>query len=401
MRVVIAPDSFGSSLASAEAAGAIAEGWARGAPHDVLQLVPLSDGGPGLVDALAATLTRAGAGSSDPPAGMPLGRVHATVTSDPLGRRVPGAVLLVEDGDRRTAWVEASQATGLHLLGPEERDPTRTTTFGVGALLDAALELEPHCVVLGLGGSGTNDAGAGLLAALGVGARSRLGMGGLALAATTPADLEGLAAVSERLGGVELVGAYDDDGPLLGLRGTSAVHAVTKGADEEQAQALEGSLGHLASVVARAHPPRRDLLSDSAMRPERVAGTAAGGGLGYAILLLGGRLASGAALAVEATRLDQRLACADLVVTGEDHLDWQSLRGSVVSEVAGSAARHGIAAVVLAGQVLVGRREAMAAGFSGVYAVADRVGEVPAALADPAGTLSARAARVARTWSPA
>src|SRR5690606_17056371 len=185
----------------------------------------------------------------------------AVVVADPLGRPVPATVLAVGD----TAYVESAQAAGLHLLAPEERDPTRTSTFGVGELVAAALDLGARRVVVGLGGSGTNDAGAGLLAALGVGTRQRLGIGGLALGAVTVDDLMGIDEARDRFRSVDLVIASDVESPLLGLKGASAVFAGQKGASEGQAQALEGALGHFASVVARVRPPATDLLTRTAI----------------------------------------------------------------------------------------------------------------------------------------
>lgn len=386
MHVLIAPDCYTGSLSAGQAAAAIAQGWTQSAPHDALSLVPLSDGGPGFVDVLAASLR---------------GQVHATVTTDPLGREVPATILLVDDGARRTAYVESAQAAGLHLLAGDERNPTVTSTVGVGRLLLEALEAGATRVVVGLGGSGTNDAGAGLLSALGVGTVQRLGRGGLALGATTPADVAGLDEARARLRGIDLVIATDVDSPLLGLKGASAVFAPQKGASEEDAQRLENALGHFASVVARVRPPARDLLTGVAIRPEREPGAGAAGGLGYALHLLGGRRVSGVEAVLEAVGFTTMLATADLVVTGEGCFDWQSLRGKVVVGVAEAASHVGVPAIAIPGQSVVGRREAMSVGLSGVYAVAERPDQIAQALLDPVGTLAARAARVARTWSPA
>jgi glycerate 2-kinase len=386
VHVVIAPDSYAGSLTAAQAADAIAEGWARTAPHDVLSRVPLSDGGPGLVDVLAANLR-----GSD---------VRAVVTTDPLDREVPAALLVVDDESGRTAYVESAQAAGLHLLAPQERDPTSTTTFGVGTLLLAALDAGARRVVIGLGGSGTNDAGAGLLAALGVGPRERLGRGGLALAEVTEDDVQGLDAARARLLGVDVVIASDVDSPLLGLKGASAVFGPQKGASEQDAQRLENALGHFASIVSRVRAPAKDLLTGTLIRPERQPGAGAAGGLGYALHLLGARQVPGVGAVLEAVGFGHVVATADLVVTGEGRFDWQSLRGGVVVGVAEAAGRIGVPAVAIPGQSLVGRRDAMSAGLSGVYAVAERPHQVADTLADPVGTLSARAARVARTWSP-
>lgn len=385
VHVILAPDGYTGSLTAQQAAAAMAEGWARTAPHDTLTLVPLSDGGPGFVDVLAANLE---------------GEMQAVVATDPLGREVPATLLLVDGAAGRTAYVESAQAAGLHLLAPDERDPTRTTSYGVGTLVLAALDAGARRVVVGLGGSGTNDAGAGLLAALEVGSAARLARGGLALEVTTVDDVAGLDAARKRLSGVDLVIASDVDSPLLGLKGASAVFAPQKGASDEDAQRLENALGHFAGIVSRVRPPARDLLTGNLLRPEREPGAGAAGGLGYALHLLGARRVSGVEAVLDAVGFGDLLADADLVVTGEGCFDWQSLQGKVVVGVAESAARVGVPAIAIPGQSLVGRRESMAAGLAAVYAVADRPDQVAASLADPVGQLAARAARVARTWSP-
>jgi len=381
VHVLIAPDCFTGTLTAEQAASAIAEGWTRAAPADTLDVMPLSDGGPGFVDVLAANLD---------------GQLHAVTVSDPLGRPVPATVLMVGS----VAYVESAQAAGLHLLGPDERHPTVTTTYGVGELLQAALDLGARRVVIGLGGSGTNDAGAGLLAALGVGRRERLGHGGLALAGVTADDIADLPAARGRLRGVELVIASDVDSPLLGLKGASAVFAEQKGATKHEAQELEGALSSFASVVSRAHPPAKDLLTGTPIRPEREPGAGAAGGLGYALHLLGARRVSGATAVLDAVGFDERAARADIVVTGEGLLDWQSLHGKVVVTLAEAAERHGVPVVVIPGQSVLGRRELLSAGIAGVYPVVERPAQLDAALGDPAGTLAARTVRVARTWSP-
>ena len=386
MRVLIAPDSFGSTLGPVQAATAMAHGWAEGAPHDEIELMPLSDGGPGFLDVLARALG---------------GLTVATTVSDPLGREVPAAVLLAEREGRRTAYVEASQASGLHLLGADERDPGLTSTWGVGQLLEVAVEQGATKVVVGVGGSATNDAGAGMLAALGAGPASVLARGGLALSNASDGDLPGLGDVVARLSGVELVLATDDDTPLLGLQGTSAVESPRKGASPELAQALEGALGHFTDLVGRSLPsPPVELLSGMPRRLDREAGAGAAGGLGYGLLALGARRVGAVAEVLRECGFGIAAARSELVVTGAGRVDWSTLRGSVVSGVAAATLETGRPTVLVAGQCLVGRRETMALGLAGTYAVADSRAEVEAMVADPVTTLAARTARVARTWSP-
>ena len=213
-------------------------------------------------------------------------------------------------------------------------------------------------------------------------------------------DLAGLAAARERFAGVELVAATDVGSPLLGLQGASAVFSEQKGATPEQAQVLEGALGHFTDVVRRVMPAGSDLLTGRERRLDREPGAGAAGGVGYALLLLGGRRVSGVETVLAAVGLDRLVAASDLVITGEGCLDWQSLQGKVVAGVAELAAAHATPAVALAGQVLIGRREAMAMGLAGSYAVADKHADLAPVMADPVGTLAERAERVAATWSP-
>uniref|UniRef100_UPI0028E64149 glycerate kinase family protein n=1 Tax=uncultured Cellulomonas sp. TaxID=189682 RepID=UPI0028E64149 len=249
VRVLIAPDSFGSSLTAAEAADVIAGAWRATAPHDEVTTCPLSDGGPGFVATLHASL------------GGQL--VPVTVTS-PVGALTPAVVLVVGT----TAYVESAQAVGLPLVPEELRDPTRTTSRGVGELLAAALGTGVRRVVVGLGGSATNDGGAGALVALAralglPGPTDALGAGGGTLVDLTVDDLAGLRELRDRLREVELVVATDVDVPLLGLHGASAGFAPQKGATPQQAQDLERALGHFAHLATAAlgDALRLDLLA--------------------------------------------------------------------------------------------------------------------------------------------
>jgi glycerate kinase len=385
VHVVIAPDCFTGTLTATQAAEAIAAGWSRAAPHCVLTQVPLSDGGPGFLDVLAHGLT---------------GEMLAVTVSDPLGREVPASVLVVDDGGERTAYVESAQAAGLHLLAASERDPGVTTSYGVGQLLLAARAAGARRIVVGLGGSGTNDGGAGMLAALGVGSRDELGRGGLALADLGPDALDVLDGVAADWSEIDLVAATDVDNPLLGVHGASAVFGPQKGASPELAQDLENALGRFADRVWSHLPRRTDLLSGRPVRLDKEPGAGAAGGLGYGLLVLGGRRESGVDLVLDALDFADLVAAADLLVTGEGSFDWQSLRGKVVSGVARAGLAAATPALVIAGRVAVGRREAMAAGLSGTYAVVSRPDDEEAAFADPVGTLTDRAARVAATWAP-
>ncbi|GAB1645916.1 glycerate kinase [Krasilnikovia sp. MM14-A1259] len=369
MRVLICPDKFAGTLPATGVASALAEGWAAAAPGDDLVQRPLSDGGPGFVEVLAQAL--------------PARRVPVR-TVDPLGRPVPGEVLLAG----ATAYVESAQACGLHLLTGAERDPNVTTSYGLGLLLAGAVEAGATEVVVGLGGSAVNDGGAGMLAALGAApvdaAGYALPYGGAALTAAA-----GLAAAPQ-LRQVALVAATDVDNPLTGLYGASSVYGPQKGASRADVLRLDAALEHFAGVLERAFG-----TSGLAGRP----GAGAAGGVGAALLALGARTVSGVALVTELIGLGAELDAADLVITGEGAFDHQSLRGKVCAGLAGAARDRGLPCVVVAGRVETGHREAANAGVSELHSLVEHFGDERTALAEPARGLCEIGARLARQWS--
>jgi glycerate 2-kinase len=360
MRVLVAPDKFAGTLTAVEAAEAIANGWARHAPADELDLAPMSDGGPGFVDVLHAALG---------------GDLLAVTVRGPLGDPVPAAVLSIG----ATAYVESAQACGLHLTGGDGAE--RATTYGVGELLLAALGTGASTVVVGLGGSGTNDGGAGLLAALGATSPHPLDAGAVGLEGIGEVDL---VAARAALDGVRLLAASDVESPLTGLFGATKTFGPQKGIPEERLPVVDGWLEQWASVV------------DRRLALEKGAGAA--GGLGFALLALGATREPGIELVVEAVGLRERARAADLVLTGEGAFDFSSRSGKVPYGVAAVAEASLRPCVALAGQVLVGSREMRALGVESAYALVDLVGR-ERAFADPAGALSEMAERVARTWS--
>lgn len=364
MRVLIAPDAFTGTLSAVEAARAIADGWATRAPADTLDLAPMADGGPGFVGVLHAALG---------------GALHAVTVRGPVGDPVPATLLLVERGGARTAYVESAQACGLSLVG--DADPEAVSSAGVGDLVVAAWEAGATEIVVGLGGSGTTDGGAGMLAALGATADVPLDRGVAGLRGVSAVDLE---PARRRLSGARLVGAVDLDIPLTGLFGTVKTSGEERGLPAERLPAVDGVLEEWA------------LATDRARSLEKGAGAA--GGLGFAVALLDGERTPGLDLVAGAVRLAERARQADLVLTGEGAFDFSSRSGKVpygVAEVAAAALRP---CVALAGQVLVGAREMRTLGIESAYSVVDLVGE-DQAFADPAGSLSRLAERVARTWS--
>ncbi len=364
MRVLIAPDKFAGTLTAVQAAEAIAEGWRRRAPDDELELAPMADGGPGFCDVLHASLG---------------GDLLAVEVSGPYGERLPATVLVVGD----TAYVESAQACGLHLTPEAERDPERATTRGVGELVLAAVDAGVRRVVIGLGGSATNDGGSGLLASLGATAfpSGSLGRGPEALATLGSVDLEPARAA---VAGVDLIAATDVDNPLLGLIGATNVYGPQKGVAEDRKQAVDAALERLASAT-----DKKTALSK---------GAGAAGGLGFALLLLGARREPGIALVADAVGLTEKARRVDLVITGEGAFDFSSRSGKVPYGVAAVAAEALQPCIALAGQVLIGSREMRAVGIESAYSMVDLVGE-EASFADPAGSLARLVERTARTWS--
>jgi glycerate kinase len=366
VRVLICPDKFAGTLSATAAADAIALGWS--APDQLIRR-PLSDGGPGFVDVLAGSLA---------------GRRIPVATVDPLGRPADGEVLLVG----AVAYVESAQACGLHLLKAEERDPNITTSYGLGLLIAAAVESGATEVVVGLGGSAVNDAGAGMLAALGAPPVDEAGYplpyGGAYLSAAVA--LGGAA----RLRQVQLTAATDVDNPLTGLQGASAVYGPQKGATREDVFRLDAALEQFAVVLAGAFG-----VEDLRQRP----GGGAAGGIGAALIALGGRVVSGIGLVSTLIGLEKELDAADLVITGEGSFDHQSLRGKVVAGIANGARDRGLPCIVLCGRNETGYREAASAGVTETHSLTDHFGSAEIAMSEPARGLRELAGRLASQWS--
>ncbi len=365
MRVVVAPDSFGGTLSAADAAAAFADGWHEVAPDDELVLTPVSDGGPGMLDALAVI-----AGS----------RLVGVAAQGPTGLVRTREFLVAGE----TAYVESAGACGLAELQELGGDVRTATTYGVGQLVAAAAATGGvTTVVVGLGGSGTNDGGAGLWAALGAQPAAHLRGGGIALGELAPVT-------PPAAPGVELIVATDVDNPLLGLYGASAVYGPQKGADTAAVMALDAALERWADLVEAAVGMR-------GLRDQPGAGAA--GGLGFGLLALGARRCSGADVVMAAVGLAAAVDCADLVVTGEGRFDATSLRGKVVSGVAQRAQQAGVPCVVAAGQAQIGSRDAAAHGIDEVWSVAEELGSAEAAVAAGAAGVRRLGASIARAWT--
>jgi glycerate kinase len=356
MRVLIAPDKYAGTLTASQAAAAIAEGWRRTAPRDELSLAPMADGGPGFLELLHEVLD---------------GDLHEVEVRGPHGEPVTAQVLV----DGETAYVESAQAAGLHLTGGKGAE--QASSYGVGQLLLAAREAGASTVVVGLGGSGTNDGGAGLLAALGATADRPLDAG--------VAGLEGITEVTlPEPPGLEIVIASDVDNPLTGLFGAIKVYGEQKGLAEETMPRWDGALQDLAAATSRKTATEK--------------GAGAAGGIGFALLLLGATRRPGFDVVADLLGLPELAARTDLVITGEGSFDPQSAAGKVPAGVARLAEQALRPCIVLAGKVSMSGREMRTLGIDAAYSLVDSVGEEQA-LGQAYDSLVQVAARVARTWS--
>ena len=324
MRVLVAPQEFKESLTADEAAAAIARGLAAARPEWTVDELPLSDGGPGFLAALARATG---------------GRTRVAATHDALGRARTAHVLDI--AETNTCAIETAMANGLALIDPAERDALRASTEGVGELVAAALDGGPRRIVVGVGGSATSDGGSGMARALGArfrdGAGRDLQPGAAALAELARIDW----APPESLAGVDVLIASDVTNPLVGPWGAAAVFGPQKGASPEDAEVIEAALQRYAAVVERS----------LGVWVADLPGAGAAGGLAAGLVaFLGGRIMSGFDVVAEAVGLEGRLRNADLVVTGEGRFDGQSAQGKTVGRMRRLAAEVEVPCVVFAGQ---------------------------------------------------
>uniref|UniRef100_A4XS88 Glycerate kinase n=1 Tax=Ectopseudomonas mendocina (strain ymp) TaxID=399739 RepID=A4XS88_ECTM1 len=372
MKIVIAPDSFKESLSAPEVAAAIARGWQRVFPEAECLLRPMADGGEGTVDALLAAVG---------------GERRECWVRGPMGEPVRAHWGWLGEG---TAVIEMAAASGLHWVPREQRDARVASSFGTGELIAEALQAGATRIILGLGGSATNDAGAGLLQALGMrfldDQGRELAAGGAALAALDQLDLSGLDA---RLLQVQIEVAADVDNPLCGARGASAVFGPQKGATPEQVAELDTALGRFARIAAAT------LGEDHAEYP----GVGAAGGLGFAArAFLKATFRPGIELVAELSGLAEAVQGADLVITGEGRMDAQTLHGKTPVGVARVAQDAGVPVIALAGSLGEDYQALYDAGIEAAFSLAPGPLSLEQAMAAAAGELEARAVDIARLW---
>ena len=374
MKIAIAPDSFKECLTADEVAGAIEEGVRRALPDCVTVCVPMADGGEGTVDALIAATN---------------GRIVELTGTGPMGTPVATRYGLLGDGE--SAVIEMAAVSGLPLVRTEERDPRIATTYGTGELLCDALNRGASRIIIGLGGSATNDGGAGAAQALGVSLRDAAGRelpwGGAALARLATIDLSRR---HPRLNQCVLEAACDVDNPLGGPTGASRVYGPQKGAGPKVVEELDAALRHFGDIIeAQLGVPVLD-----------VPGAGAAGGLGAGLVAFaGGVLRPGVDIVADACKLTSRIAGAELVITGEGRIDAQTPHGKTPAGVAKAARQLGIPVVAIAGSLGPGYDAVHDCGIREVISIQSGTMSLAEAMARAPELLAAAAERVARAWA--
>jgi len=366
LHVVLCPDSFKGSLDAAGVANAMARGVHAACPTAQIRALPMADGGEGTAELITHTLGW---------------EWHLSDVHGPTGDHVTAGWGF--DADSRRAVIDVASACGLDLVPQDRRDPWQLDSRGVGELMQAAIEAGAEQLLIGLGGSGTVDGGAGMLAALGVrfldAEGKQLPPTPAGLASLHRADVGGL---DSGLAGVEIVVLTDVDNPLTGPHGASAVFGPQKGLAEGDIDAMDAHLARLAETIDAAGGLRR---------PVETPGAGAAGGLGFALdCVLGGMARMGATFLADLIQLDAAIASSELVISGEGQIDGQTSRGKVVAEVVGRAQRLGVPVVAVAGSLACSEAELTDFGLTDARALCDGSITLEQALDEPARWIAAR-----------
>lgn len=372
MKIVIAPDSYKESLSALEVANAIEQGFREIWPDADYVKLPVADGGEGTVEAMVAATA---------------GRIVDVDVTGPLGEPVTAFFGL--SGDERTAFIEMAAASGLEQVPVALRDPLKTTSWGTGELIRHALDAGVDHIIIGLGGSATNDGGAGMVQALGAklldARQNEIGKGGAALDALTRIDISQL---DPRLAACRIEVACDVTNPLTGKEGASAVFGPQKGATAETIDRLDTALVHYAQIITR----------DLEVEVLELAGGGAAGGMGAALYAFcGAQLRRGIEIVTDALQLDACVADADLVVTGEGRMDSQTIHGKVPVGVAKVAKRHHKPVIGIAGSLTADVGIVHEHGLDAVFSVIYTICTLDDALKNAAENVRMTARNVAAT----
>ncbi|TDT45758.1 glycerate kinase [Fonticella tunisiensis] len=347
MKVVVSPDSFKGSMSAKEVADAVERGIKKVDESIEVIKVPMADGGEGTVQSLVDATG---------------GRIVKLTVKDPLMRDIESFYGILGDG--KTAVIEMAAASGLPLLKKEERNPLVTTTYGTGQLIKHALDMGCRNIIMGIGGSATNDGGTGMAAALGVKFFDRegneIGFGGGSLKDLDRIDISGL---DERIRESTIVAACDVDNPLVGPGGASYIFGPQKGADEKMVEFLDKNLEHYGNILEKT----------MGIPVVNCPGAGAAGGLGAGLMaFLNAELKRGIDIVIETSGLEEKMKGADLVITGEGMIDYQTRFGKTPYGVAKIAAKYNIPVIAIAGGIGKQAEELYEYGFNSIFSIVDR-----------------------------
>jgi glycerate kinase len=370
MKILIAPDSFKGSNSSAAVAERIEAGVKKVFPSAEIIKLPIADGGEGTVEALVL-----GAG----------GQLHQAQVTGPMGKPVTAAYGILSSG---IGVIEMAAASGLPLVPENERNPLNATTFGVGELLLEALDCGCTSIVIGLGGSATNDGGVGMAQALGISFKDRSGrelkLGAAGIAELATVDTSGMNA---KVSGASIVIASDVNSPLCGPKGASQVFGPQKGADVDKVKKLDNALAHLADTV------KSQLGIDISDTP----GAGAAGGLGYGLMAFcGAKMKPGIETVMDSLGIDKLLDGCDLVITGEGKIDGQSVFGKVPVGVAQRAKKNGVPVLAIVGGIGDGAEAVYQHGIDSIMSIFNRAIPLSEAMANGGALLEEAAERAMR-----
>ena len=374
MKILIAPDSFKESLTALEVANAIETGFKRIFQNAEYVKLPMADGGEGTVQSLVDATQ---------------GHLIETEVTAPLGNQVKSFFGL--SGDGKTAIIEMAAASGLHLVPMDKRDPCQTTSFGTGELIKQALDLGVQHIILGIGGSATNDGGAGMLQALGLRLLDKngqfIGFGGTAL--SNLAEIQ-MADLDPRLQHVQIEVACDVNNPLCGERGASAIFGPQKGATPEMVKKLDEALAHFAKIAER----------DCGKQIQEQPGAGAAGGMGGGLLLLPNvQLKAGVQIVLDNLKLADQVKDADLVITGEGRMDAQSILGKTPIGVARTAKQFNRPVIAIVGCLREDYEVVYEHGIDAVFPIIRNLGDLPTILKQGEQNLISTAQNMARLLS--
>lgn len=371
MKIVIAPDSFKECISAKEACIAIQKGFEKIFEEGEYILVPMADGGEGTTEALVD--------STD-------GAIYKVETTNPIGEKIISKFGILGDG--KTAIIEMAQASGLELISKEKRNPMITTTYGTGELIKSALDKNIETILIGIGGSATNDGGSGMIQALGGKLLDKdgkeIGFGGGELSKLHKIDLSNL---DERLKKAKIIVACDVDNPLTGERGASYIFGKQKGGTPEMLKILDNNLKYFAKII------KKDLGVDI----ETISGSGAAGGLGGGLMgFLSAELKKGIDIVIEYSKLEEKIQGADLVITGEGSIDSQTRFGKTPYGVAKVTKKYNIPVIALAGNVGKDVDILYDYGFNAIFPILPRVETLEEALLQGKENLEKTSENIAR-----